>query len=860
MKPVLLAVALGSTALGADLFPFQLPWDDATPSVTDVSFLNDKPAGRDGFVTVKDGHLFVGEKRLRIFGVNICFAAAFPDKDMAPKVAARMAKFGINCVRFHHMDMMSAPGGIWAKDGKTLDPGQLDRLDWFIAKLKENGIYADLNLHVSRTYPDRPREQKKTNPDYDKGVDNYCAAMIAMQKDYARALLTHVNAYTGKAYAEEPAVAIVEINNENSLGFEWWAAQMDDLADVYRTEWEELWTKWIAKKYGSDEKAMTAWKDGARQPGGEILWGGGTALKKAPDVGQAVEAKWFFEQHEGAVAKGTVDGEHVTFKIDQPGKAQWHCQFSAAGLTLAKDERYEVRFRVKAPKETSISVTLMQSHEPWGQLGNTSVKAGPEWREVSALLTAHDADTNARVTIGGMGLSTGQYEFSGFSLRTAPIDGEITHDAAGHVPMVKKRELSKYTAAKQRDWQEFLWDTERTYWNGMRDFVKKDLGTHAAILGTQGFWSPGFVQEGMDVIDSHAYWHHPDFLGRGWNADVWMVKNESMAGAKDGGTLLGLAAQRVAGKPFICTEYNESAPNSHAAETFPLVLSYAALQDWDGIFAFSYSHRGPNEWGQEFFNNFFDIDRHAAKMATLPGAVLLWRRGDLVGRSSAEPAPEISYEAGLERALKNGPAMGISEFARKQEAMAKRFAYVPLPSGKQARPPGAMSSQIGNGETMHLEWLNERGQMWVDSPSSKLLVGKFGKDESFKFASGKAKEAAAVSISPGEGWGCFQVTVVGEKKRHLDDFERVLITATGNIENTGMSWKNPEKSTVGRDWGKAQVLVEGPAAKMEFPGAGKFKAWALDERGQRRAEISMTGSTLEIGPQYKTLWYEVERE
>jgi hypothetical protein len=409
-----------------------------------------------------------------------------------------------------------------------------------------------LNLHVSRTYPDRPRAEKK-NTDYDKGIDNYCAVMIEMQKEYARALLTHVNAYTGKAYAEEPAVAIVEINNENSLGFQWWSAQMDDLLEAYRVELEDLWTKWVLKKYSTEKKAIAAWKEGSRAAGPEMLWGGGTALggiarAEAPEGKGAVEAKWFFEQHEGAVARGTVKDDHIAFVIDKPGQAQWHCQFSTAGLWLTKDERYEVRFRVKAPKDASISVTLMQSHEPWSQLGNTSVKAGPEWREVTALLSAKDADPNARLTIGGMGLSTGTFEFSGFSLRTAPTDGEVAHDAAGHVPMVKKRELSKYTAAKQHDWQQFLWDTEIAYWNGMRDFLKKELGVKAPLVGTQGFWSPGHVQAGMDVIDSHAYWQHPDFHGRGWNADVWTVKNIPMAGAKDGGVLPGLAAQRVAGK------------------------------------------------------------------------------------------------------------------------------------------------------------------------------------------------------------------------------------------------------------------------------------------------------------------------
>jgi hypothetical protein len=75
-----------------------------------------------------------------------------------------------------------------------------------------------------------------------------------------------------------------------------------------------------------------------------------------------------------------------------------------------------------------------------------------------------------------------------------------------------------------------------------------------------------------------------------------------------------------------------------------------------------------------------------------------------------------------------------------------------------------------------------------------------------------------------------------------------------------MRWKNAEKTSVGRDWGKAPVLVEGPSAKIELPGGGKFKAWALDERGQRREEIPVAQSTLEIGPEYKTLWYEVERQ
>ena len=91
----------------------------------------------------------------------MAFGANFPTHEDAEKVAGRMAKFGINCVRFHHMDMQTAPTGIFAADGRTLDPDRLDRLDYFIAQLKAHGIYADLNLHVSRTYPDAPPRRKR---------------------------------------------------------------------------------------------------------------------------------------------------------------------------------------------------------------------------------------------------------------------------------------------------------------------------------------------------------------------------------------------------------------------------------------------------------------------------------------------------------------------------------------------------------------------------------------------------------------------------------------------------------------------------------------------------------------------------
>ena len=96
--------------------PFVLPWDDSSAGPTDLSFLNHVPAGKFGVIKAKpDGHFYPDhdfKQRMRFMGVNLCFGATLPEKDDAKKIAARMAKFGINVVQLHHMDAGAFPGGL----------------------------------------------------------------------------------------------------------------------------------------------------------------------------------------------------------------------------------------------------------------------------------------------------------------------------------------------------------------------------------------------------------------------------------------------------------------------------------------------------------------------------------------------------------------------------------------------------------------------------------------------------------------------------------------------------------------------------------------------------------------------------
>src|ERR1041385_8138705 len=119
---VTLALALVARARAADvqLDPFPMSTLEPLRGAAGASFLLDAPAGARGFVEVRDGRFTAGGKRIRFWGVNLCFSACFPRAEDAPRVAARLASLGVNCVRFHHMDSAPFPQGIF-RDARLED-------------------------------------------------------------------------------------------------------------------------------------------------------------------------------------------------------------------------------------------------------------------------------------------------------------------------------------------------------------------------------------------------------------------------------------------------------------------------------------------------------------------------------------------------------------------------------------------------------------------------------------------------------------------------------------------------------------------------------------------------------------------
>jgi hypothetical protein len=326
-----------------------------------------------------------------------------------------------------------------------------------------------------------------------------------------------------------------------------------------------------------------------------------------------------------------------------------------------------------------------------------------------------------------------------------------------------------------------------------------------------------------------------------------------MAGRPGGGTLPRLGLSRVVGKPFLCTEYNHSAPNTYGAETALLLTAYAARQDWDGIFLFAYSHRG-DDWDANRIASFFDIDRHPAKMATLPAAAAMFLRGDIPVASQvaiARPRPDDWIEAGR---LRGAWGLGGGSFGLTNEQALTHYVGVALDGEAPRRSAGADDSKA-------FAWSpgkdEDSGRVTIDAPRSKALVGSI--------EPGPAT-LGDVTIDPKpnrQDWAAITLTAIDGK-----DFRapgRILLTATGDVGNVGMKWRDAAKTTIGRDWGDGPSLVEGiPAVVTLAVPAAKVKAWPLDERGRRRdreplkVDGDSNSARVSIGPGSKTLWYEIE--
>lgn len=881
----LLTVAVGTYAADPT-FEFVVPWDDASPTVTDLSGLIPRPAGARGFVrATPDGHLAVDDGRIRFWGTNMTFGSSFPDKAIAGAIASHLAKFGVNMVRFHHMDTTDAPNGgngIWTTidPDRTIDAGQLDRLDYFIAQLKDRGIYSDVNLLVGRPFngtggdiPDGLAQV--TDWKVRAAVGFFDAGLQRMQMQYASDLLSHVNPYTGLTYAADPAVALVEINNENGLAQAWMSNQVDGLPSPILASLRAQWNAWLAGKYSSQAELESAWGVARRPAGGELLQNGG--------FGAGVAA-WNGEQHESARATFDVDDGAARIQVTAAGTQGWHVQLNQGGLSLEPDHPYTLTFRARASEPRTIEVDLGMNEAPWEGLGfRSDLPLTTEWRTFSFTLSPARAFVNGRVNFSNMGLQTGTVWIDDVSFRPGGVvglgDGESLDRHTIEVFRHQGETVAR-TQAGRHDWMRFLLATEDGYWTTMRRHLKETLGVRALVVGTiVGTSTPNLMAQ-FDAVDSHAYWRHPEFPSVAWSSADWLVRNDAMVNDQAQSTMVQLAMKRVVGKPHLVTEYNHPSPNGYEAEAFPFLATYGALQDFDAVFSFDWNG-GWTTWDARMIQGYFDVGQNPIKLATLVPVAAAFLRGD-IAPAQGQVVVSMTREDEIAQTVRSAAwtladarTAGVNPLEALRHRVAIQVDGTVRPETALAPGSADVSSAMAVSDTGQVTWdaaTSGRGVVSVDTALTKLVYG---------FAGGRPFELSGFRVEVGRSAptaldGFAVVGLTSMDGATLDVSRRMVLTVAGGGINTGARLTRyggeaiafppalGELLTFGTEWGTAPSRVEGVPATIAIPGsAAGVQVWALDERGGRRQPVRVDASsgraTIEVSGEYRAVWYEIAR-
>jgi hypothetical protein len=284
--------------------------DDDHDAASEISMADwlEKPAGKHGRIGRDGEKLVYNGKPIKLWGLNLCFGTCAPEKELADKRAAFYAKYGVNSVRLHKYADGTNWSGIQSEESFVdLDPDGLDRMDYQIAQFKKRGIYTKLSAHfgsqklgpADKKYVPyleefgefTGRTRRITTPH--SGV-HYSPELQQVQILQMVKLLKHKNPYTGLTYAEDPAIAFLEIINEQSILFH---SSMEPLkaSPTLRKYVAKRFCDWLREKYASHKKLAEAW-------GGEQAFDG-FADKGFPAVGEHLDKNnilplgnpWYFD-------------------------------------------------------------------------------------------------------------------------------------------------------------------------------------------------------------------------------------------------------------------------------------------------------------------------------------------------------------------------------------------------------------------------------------------------------------------------------------------------------------------------------------------------------------------------------------
>jgi hypothetical protein len=796
-------------------FNFYLPPQDTASN----QFLPVFPAKPivDFVLVDPSGHFSVAGSRIRFFGTNVVADGAFPTKGKSWFVSGRLRKMGFNLVRFHHMDNPWSAGSLFEQgsDTRHLNPSTLDRLEFFLAELKKNGVYADINLHVSRTF--RPADGvagADSLPQFGKGVTYFDPQLIALQKEFATQLLTHRNPYTGLPLGEDPVMGMVEITNENSLYRMWREGGLrpfsagGSLMVRHALLLDSLWQHDLSSRYGNTSNLAAAWNSG-------IFHADSTEMIRNGNFEQPISSPWVLEQNapgQGVVSRDVTspyDGSaSARVQVTQSDGTDWRVQWKQIGLSMKTDSTYVIRFAARSDSARNISAAVMLDASPWTGYSWTDIALTTSWKYYAFSFRAPVSVNGGLRLSFQLGAAKGLSWFDNVSFAMTGTKGLLPEESleAKTVRRIDFSECVQFTDQRVRDLTGFYLKLQEDYFAEMTSHLKGTLHVRVPIVGTN--WNVGVpdlaVQSKMDYTDNHAYWDHPSFPGEPWSATDWAIANQPMVKADDGGAIASLfSGPPFSGKPSTMSEYNHAFPNRYQSEAVPFLTAYASLQDVDGVMFFDYNG-ATDDWETDKVGGYFDIHRNTALMSLMPSCAFAYRNF-LIAPARQFLTLHYSHDDVLLQAKKDGGQWnGWRTFPEK---LALRYGVriatfdAGTPLDLTSLPPVPVSPY--RSDTDEIVW-NTAGILSVSTPRFAALTGFLQ-----NFPEARAGDMTVVGASEHA-----TLTWISLTDRALAHSASSLLTLSTKLQNAGMLWDGI--NTIHNNWGNPPTQMYPVTASLRL--------------------------------------------
>ena len=822
---------------------------------------NVEKAGSKGRVLLNNGHLaFADGSRFRIVGTTLQWLAAFPDSASSVQLARRLRSMGINCVRFNTIDVSAWPAlGIFdANETKTLGAGlsvsQMMKLDWLTYQLRENGIYYVFSFQSIWTPKPGDGVIQPDSTSWGSRVPSMFNPVIQqIQRNIMRALLEHVNTFTGLAYKDDPAVAFVVAAEDASLTAHWLYTQ-----DVVRPNTygqpntgskhvkliDSLWQNWLQKRYGTDQALSQAWSTKAANPNNVLINGNfedpfNTTWQFFVNTNAGAQALMQYsdaEKHEGTscarIRINTLDNSRSVYGLNLNQKIP----------IMRRLQTYQFSFWAKTtPQRAKRSMVLYiyNGTSPYNSYGlQTEVQLTSTWQKYDFTFMSTATDTTTAYVGFLMGADSGDIYLDDVQFREAGLAGLKSGESISKRNVVLSPMLdASITAGRAKANAEFLLENLTSMFANIRKLVRDTLKSQVLMCPSYRF---------ISYYDMAAARDYEVFANAEWRSATGSMLDELY-----GGTLTSHAQVRPEGKAFVISHLSYQFPRAFQSEMMSVLPAYSGLQDWDGIFFSMYSENMRAGGNHIDSNNYWVLLNKPNVLSMFPWTSTLMRKGAV-----APSAKQIvikhtreSYELPSLHAS-NSYNLGLSPDSRMP--VFRRVAVDLTPTTEESFMPhldiSALAGDVDlaalDAENEQIFWDATKGQMRITTPTHVAIMGRL------EGQIVTADMLTAEQTTPGKH---AIIALHSLTDKPLTSSAAAMLTISTRALNEGAVFDGENKELA--KWGNGNIQMEGVGVRITItaPQYDSLTIIPLSETGQAIAGQKPIGVARRAGNKFSTL-------